>query len=158
MQESATATTTIVIRLVGIHLNEVFLAHNSLDDIPQVIGNRIAVSLANQLTGILNRKLDLSLFIPIGTDLQLTLAKPLGVKLNDALDFKVVLNLEFFESDPDCKKFVPSLGVEPDLAPEIIHRFGLYPHNFFPVFVVGHKQAVIFRGPPLGAVSPVRTN
>jgi hypothetical protein len=27
-----------------------------------------------------------------------------------------VLNFEFFQSEPDCEKLVPSLGIEPDLS------------------------------------------
>jgi hypothetical protein len=56
----------------------------------------------------------------------------LGIILNDAFDFEVVRNVEFFQSGPDCKEFVPSLGVEPDFAPQVLHRFGLDAHNMFP--------------------------
>jgi len=64
-----------------------------------------------------------------------------------------MLDVESFQSDPDCKKFMPSLCIEPDLAFQIIHRFGLDPNNFFPILQVRTEQAVVFRGPALGSVS-----
>ena len=64
-------------------------------------------------------------------------------------------NIEFFQSDPDCKKFVPSLGIEPYPAAKIIHGLGLYSHNFFPVFKVRTEKAIVLSGPPLGAIGPV---
>jgi hypothetical protein len=68
------------------------------------------------LAGILNRKFNFKILVPIGIDLEFSLSDPLGIILNDASDFKLVLDVEFFQSGPDCKKFVPSLGIEPDLA------------------------------------------
>jgi hypothetical protein len=68
------------------------------------------------LAGVLNRKFNFKILVPVGTDLEFSLSDPLGIILNDASDFKLVLNVEFFQSGPDCKKFVPSLGIEPDLA------------------------------------------
>jgi hypothetical protein len=58
----------------------------------------------------------LKILVPVGIDFEFSLPDPLGIILNDAFDFKLMLDVEFFQSGPDCKKFVPSLGIEPDLA------------------------------------------
>ena len=100
-------------------------------------------------------ELDLAFLVPVGIDFKFALLDPLRIQLDDTLDFKVVLDLEFFQSDPDCKEFVPSLGIEPDLGLEIIYGLGLDPYNFLPVFIVRQKQAVVFRCPSLGSVCPV---
>jgi hypothetical protein len=68
------------------------------------------------LAGVLYREFDFQVLVPVGIDFQLSFPDPLGIKLDDTLYFKVVLNLEFFQSGPDCEKFVPSLGIEPDLG------------------------------------------
>jgi hypothetical protein len=107
------------------------------------------------LAGVLNREFDFEVLVPVGIDLQFAFTNPLGIILNDTFAFKVVLDLEFFQSEPDCKQFVPSLGIEPDLGFEIIYGFGLDPYNFLPVFIVRQKQAVIFRRPSFCAVCPV---
>jgi hypothetical protein len=56
--------------------------------------------------------------------------------LNDAFDFEVVIDLEFFQSEPDCEEFVPSLGIEPDLAAQILHRFFLDLDDVLPGIIV----------------------
>jgi hypothetical protein len=98
------------------HFYKVFFTHNRFHGIPQVFGHRISKGFSHQLAGILNRKFNLQILVPIGIDLQLSFFDPLGIILNDAPDLKLVLDIEFFQSGPDCKKFVPSLGIEPDLA------------------------------------------
>ncbi len=158
LQETAAAAATKIVRPVGVHVDEVLFPDHRFDHVPQVFGHGVAEGLAHQLAGVLDRKLGPDLLVPVGIDLKLALAEPLGIQLDDALDFKVVFDLEFFESDPDCKKFVPSLGVEPDLTPQIIHGLGLDPYNLFPVLVVGHEQTIVLRGPALGPVGPVGTH
>jgi hypothetical protein len=98
------------------HLNKIFFTHHRFHRVPQIFGHRISKGLAYQLAGVLNRKLDFQVLVPIGIDLQLSFPDPLGIILNDTLYFKVVLNFEFFQSEPDCEKLVPSLGIEPDLG------------------------------------------
>jgi hypothetical protein len=51
----------------------------------------------------LNGKFNLPFPVPFGTDLELALADPLGVVLNDTLDFKIIVDLEFVQSGPDCE-------------------------------------------------------
>ena len=58
--EKASATTaTIIVGLVRLHIDKIFFTHNGLDHESQVIGYWIPKALANDLTGILNRKFDL---------------------------------------------------------------------------------------------------
>jgi len=85
------------------HVDEILFTHHRLDHVAQVFRYGVAISLAHQLAGILDRKLDLALLVPIGIDLELALFDPLGIQLDDALDFKIVFDLEFFQSDPDCE-------------------------------------------------------
>jgi hypothetical protein len=98
------------------HFNKIFFSHNRLHRVPQIFGHRIPIGLAHQLAGVLYREFDFQVLVPIGIDFQLSFPDPLGIKLDDTLYFKVVLNLEFFQSEPDCEKLVPSLGIEPDLG------------------------------------------
>ncbi len=139
LQKAAATTAAIVIGAVGGHIDKIFLAHHGLDHIAHIFGYRIAKGFANQLAGVLAGKFDLALFVPFGVDLQPAIADPAGVQPNDAFDFKLVLDVEFLQSDPDCEQFVPSLGIEPVLAAQIIDGFGLYSHDFFPVFKVCHE-------------------
>jgi hypothetical protein len=155
LEESAAAAAAEIVRSIGIHIDIIFFSHNSFDDIAQIFGHRIAEGFTNQLARILNRKCDLTVLVPVGVDLEFTLPDPLGIILNDALDFKIVGDVEFFQSGPDCKKFVPSLGIEPDLALEIIHGFGLDFYNMFPGVIISKKHAVVFRRPSFGTVCPV---
>ena len=103
LEEPATAATAIVVRPVGMHVDEIFFAHNRLHRIPQIFGHRIPKSLAYQLAGVLYGKFDFKILVPVGIDLQLSFPDPLGIILNDALDLKLVLDVEFFQSGPDCK-------------------------------------------------------
>jgi len=137
LQKTAPAAAAVVVGAVGVHVDEVFFADHSLDHVAQFLGNGITKGFAYQLAGILNGKLDLAFLVPIGADLEFALADPLGIVLNDAFDFEIVIDVEFFQSGPDCKEFVPSLGIEPDLAAQILHGLNLGPDDMFPVFVVG---------------------
>jgi hypothetical protein len=99
-----------------LHVDKIFFTHYRLHGISQILGHRIPKAFADQLAGVLNRKFNLKILVPVGIDLEFSLTDPLGIILNDAPDFKIVIDVEFFQSGPDCKKFVPSLGIEPDLA------------------------------------------
>jgi len=155
LKESSASATTVVVRLVGSHFYKIFLSHNGFNNIPKVLRHRVTQTLANQLARVLYRKLYFQIFVPVGIDFQFSFPDPLGIILNNALALKIVLDVEFFQPDPDCKKLVPSFGVEPDFALEIIHCFGLDPYNMLPTFVIRQKHTVVFRSPSLGAVSPV---
>jgi hypothetical protein len=155
LKESPPSATAVVVRLVGSHLYKIFHAHNCFNNITKVVCHRVAQTLSNQLAWVLYRKFYFQIFVPVGIDFEFSFPDPLGIILNNALALKIVLDVEFFQPDPDCKKFVPSLRVEPDLALEIIHCFGLDFYNMLPTLVIRQKHAVVFRRPSLGAVSPV---
>ncbi len=116
LEKPAAAAATIIIGLVGIHFYIIFFAHYCFHGISQIFGHRISKGFADKLAGVLHRKFNFQVLVPVGIDFQLSFPDPLGIKLNDAPDLKLVLNIEFFQSGPDCKKFVPSLGIEPDLT------------------------------------------
>ncbi len=132
LEETAAPAAAVVVGLVGSHVDEVFLTDHALDNKAKIVGNGITKRFSYELTGILYRELYFQIFVPVGIDLELSFFYPLGVQLDDALDFKIVGNVEFFESGPDCKEFVPSLGVEPDLASKVVDRLSLYFNNAFP--------------------------
>ena len=155
LQEPAAAAAAVVVRPVGAHVDKIFFTDHRLDHIPQVLRHRVTERFTDQLAGVLDREFDLTVFVPFGTDFQLAFFDPLGIVLNDALDFEIEIEVELLRSGPDREQFVPSLGVEPDLAAQVLHRFLLDLHDVLPVFVIGHEHAVVFRRPTLGAVSPV---
>jgi hypothetical protein len=95
LQKSAAPPAAIVVAPVGSHLNNIFLAHNGLDHIAQIIRHRLAKALADDLTRILNRKFNLQILVPVGTDLQFSLPDPFGIVLVDARNFQIRFNLEF---------------------------------------------------------------
>jgi len=68
------------------------------------------------LTRILDRERDLAILVPVRIDLELALPNPFGVEPDDTLDLKIVGDVELFQSDPDCKEFVSSFRIEPDLT------------------------------------------
>lgn len=103
LEETTPAAATKIIRSVGNHVNEIFLADNRFYNKTQIFGNRITETLAYQLARILNRELNLQVLIPIGVDRQFAFPDPLGIILNDTLDFKAVLNVEFLQSGPECE-------------------------------------------------------
>ena len=101
LEKTTAATAAIIIGPVGLHIDEILLTHHGLDDIAQIFSNRIAECFANDLAGILNGKLNFQVLVPVGIDLQFSLPDPLGIILVDILDFKIVLNVELFQSGPD---------------------------------------------------------
>ena len=132
LQEAATAAAAEIIGAVGGHVDEVLFTHNGFYHKPQVFRHRVAEALPDQLAGILDGEFDLAVFVPVGIDLEFALSDPLGIILNDAFDFEFVVDFEFVQSGPDCEKFVPSLGIEPDLGLQIIHRLCLDLDDVFP--------------------------
>ena len=101
LEETAAAAATIIVRSVGLHINKIFFPDDRLDHETQIIGNRIPITLAHDLTGILHRKLNFQILVPVGIDLELSLADPFGIVFIDVLDDKVVLDVEFFQSCQD---------------------------------------------------------
>ncbi len=101
LQKTAAATATVVVGPVGLHVDEIFFTHNGLDHKTQIFGNGIAVTFTDNLTWILNRELDFEVFVPVGADLQLAFTDPFGIIFIDIFNFKIVFNVEFFQSGPD---------------------------------------------------------
>ena len=50
---------------------------------------------------------------------------------------------------------MPSLGIEKDLAAQIIGLFSRCAHNVFPGLIVSQKHALVFSAPAFDAVSPI---
>ena len=103
LEETATTATAVIVGAVGVHFNKVFFTHHSLGHITQVFGHRVPKGFSYQLAGVLYGKFNLAFTVPLGIDLELALADPLGVVLNDAPDFEFVVDLEFVQSGPDCE-------------------------------------------------------
>jgi hypothetical protein len=101
LEKTAPAAAAVVVGPVGLHVDEVFLAHDRFDHEAQIFGNGIAKALADDLAGILDGELDLEVLVPVGIDLELALTDPLGIVFVNVFDFKVVLDVEFFQSGPD---------------------------------------------------------
>jgi hypothetical protein len=155
LKVTAPAPAAVVVGSVGLHVHEILFAHNRFDNIAHIFRHRVAEAFSNQLTRILDREFDLQIPVPVGIDFQLSFTDPLGIVLNDAFTFKIVFDVEPLQSDPDRKKFMPSLGIEPDFAFEIINGLGLDPDDVFPVLQIRTEQAVVFRGPSFGPIGPV---
>ena len=72
------------------HFYKILFTHHRFHGISQVFGHRISKGLSHQLAGVLHRKLNFEVLVPIGVDLQLSFFDPLGIKLDDAPDLKLV--------------------------------------------------------------------
>jgi hypothetical protein len=101
LQETAAAAAAIVVGTVGMHFNEIFFPHNRFDHESQVFSNGVPESFTHDLTGILHRKFDFQILVPVGVDFQPAFPDPLGIIFVDVLDDKVMLDLEFFQSCQD---------------------------------------------------------
>jgi hypothetical protein len=53
------------------------------------------------LTGILHGELDVEVLVPVGVNLQLAFADPLGIVFINIFYFEVVFEVKFFQSGPD---------------------------------------------------------
>jgi hypothetical protein len=101
LQKPPAAAAAVIIGPVRVHLDKIFFSDNSFYDIPQIFGNWIAKSFANNLTWILNGKLYFQIFIPVGVNVQLALTDPLGIVFVNVFNFKIVGDIEFFQSCQD---------------------------------------------------------
>jgi hypothetical protein len=111
LQKAPAPATAIVIGAVGGHVDKVFFTHHGFDHIAHIFSHGITQALTNELARVLTGKLDFAVFVPFGADLQFAFPDPFGVKGNDAFDGKIMLDVEFLQSDPDRKQFVSSLGI-----------------------------------------------
>jgi len=83
------------------HFDKILLSDDRLDDKPKIFCNGVAVTFANNLARVLNRKFDFKILVPIGIDFQFSFANPFGIVFVDILYFEVMLKIEFFQSGPD---------------------------------------------------------
>jgi hypothetical protein len=101
LEEATPAAAAEIVGAVGRHVDEVLFADDGLYHETQIIGNLVTVTLAHDLAGVLDREFDLQFPVPVAVDLELALPDPLGIVLVDIFDFKIVLDVEFFQSGPD---------------------------------------------------------
>jgi len=101
LKKSATAATAEVIGAVGLHVDEVFFADNGFHYKPQVVGNGVAIAFSYNLTGILNRKFDFQVFVPVRVNLEFAFTYPFGIVFVNIFYFKVLFQVKFFQSGPD---------------------------------------------------------
>ncbi len=101
LQETAPPTAAKIIRTVGVHVNKVLFSNHRLHHETQIFGNRIPIALANDLARILHGKLDFAIFVPIGIDFESAFSDPTSIILINTFNFKVVSDVEFFQSGPD---------------------------------------------------------
>jgi hypothetical protein len=101
LQESAAAAAAVVVGAVRLHVDEILFTHHGFDHKPQVFGNGIPKAFADDLAGVLNRKFNFQILVPVGIDLELAFPDPFGIVFINIFDFKLVFQVEFFQSGPD---------------------------------------------------------
>jgi len=101
LQITASAPAAIVVGPVGLHVDEVVFTHHRPDHKPQIFRNGVTKTLANKLTGVLNREFDFPVCVPCRVDREFAFPNPLGVILDDASNFKFRRDVEFLQSVPD---------------------------------------------------------
>jgi hypothetical protein len=84
-----------------VHLDEVLFSDDGLHHETEVVCRGVAVTLAYDLAGILDRKLDLQVLVPVGVYLEFSLPDPFGVVSVDARDFQIGGDVELLQSGPD---------------------------------------------------------
>ena len=101
LEKTTAATAAEVVALVGVHVDEVLFANDGFDNVAKVVSGFVSVSFTDDLTGILDGELDAKLFVPVGVDRKLALTDPFCVVVVNVLNFKVVFDVEFFQSCQD---------------------------------------------------------
>jgi hypothetical protein len=101
LKKSAAPAATVVIGFIGLHIDEVFFTDYGFNNIPEIFGNRIAVTFPDNLAGILHRKFDFQILVPVGIDLESSFTDPFCIIFINVFDFEIVLQIEFFQSGPD---------------------------------------------------------
>ena len=90
-----------VVGAVGLHVDEVFFTDYGFHHKPQVFGNGVTIAFPYNLAGILNRKFNFQVLVPVGADLEFAFPYPFGIVFVNIFYFKVVFQVEFFQSGPD---------------------------------------------------------
>jgi len=69
LQEAPAPAATVVVRFIRRHFDYILLTDYRLDNKPQIIRHLIAITLADNLAGILNGKFYAQVFVPVCIDL-----------------------------------------------------------------------------------------
>jgi hypothetical protein len=101
LEKSAAAAAAKVVGAVRLHVDEVFFSDNGFHNKPKVVGNGVSIAFSDNLTGILNRKFDFQIFVPVRVDLEFAFADPFGIVFVNIFYIKVLFEVEFFQSGPD---------------------------------------------------------
>ncbi len=87
LEKSATAAATVVVGTVGLHVNEIFFTNNGFHNKTQIVSNGIAITLSDNLAGILYREFNLQVFVPVGTGFKPTFTDPFCIVFVNVFDF-----------------------------------------------------------------------
>jgi hypothetical protein len=66
LQKSTAAATTVIIRFIRGHLDDIFFSNHRFNDESQVVCDFISFTFTDNLTGILYGELDFSVLVPVG--------------------------------------------------------------------------------------------
>ena len=83
------------------HFDKIFFAHDRFDHESQIFGNGIPKRLSYDLAGVLHRKFNFQVLVPIGIDRESSFPDPFGIIFVDIFDDKIVLDVKFFQSCQD---------------------------------------------------------
>ncbi len=101
LKKAAPAPTAEVVGFVWGHINEILFSDNGFDHKSKIIGNGVTIGFSDNLAGILYRKFDFEILVPVGVDFQLSFTNPFCIVFIDIFDDKFVLYVEFFQSCQD---------------------------------------------------------
>lgn len=87
LKKSTTAAATIVVGTIGLHVNKILFTHNGFHNKTQIVGNGIAIAFPDNLAGILYRKFNLQVFVPVGTRFKPTFTDPFCIVFVNVFDF-----------------------------------------------------------------------
>jgi hypothetical protein len=98
LQKTTTAAAAIVVGPVGLHVDKILFPHHGLYHKAQIFGDGISIAFAYNLTGILDRKFNFQILVPVGIYTQFSLPNPLGVVCIEVFNLKFMGDVEFFQS------------------------------------------------------------
>ncbi len=101
LEKPSAPATAVVVGPVGLHIDKILFTHHRLDHKPQIVCNGIAIAFPDNLAGVLYREFYAQILVPVGIDPELTLPDPFGVIFINIFYFKVMFQVEFFQSRPD---------------------------------------------------------
>ena len=65
LEESTAATATEVVGSVGLHVDEILFSNHGFDHKAKIFGNRVTIAFTNYLAGVLHRKFDFQVLVPV---------------------------------------------------------------------------------------------